>query len=146
MIDEFLQERAALYVSGTMSEREREQFELVLEFNDELREFTVGLAEIGAAVTLATQRLETSGPSPALKGRILEMVRDRPQHVNPEPLVVSGPGRISSLGQSRFYCHVRIYAGGIAREKSRTDFTGGENRFRNCRPDASSGATRPRVP
>jgi PAS domain S-box-containing protein len=91
MIDEFLQEQAALYVSGTMSEREREQFELVLEFNDELREFTVGLAEIGAAVTLATQRLETSRPSPALKGRILEMVRDRPQHVNPEPLVVSGP-------------------------------------------------------
>lgn len=91
MIDEFLQEQAALYVSGTMSEREREQFALVLEFNAELREFAVGLAEIGAAVTLATQRLETVGPSLALKGRILEMVRDRPQHVSPEPLVVSGP-------------------------------------------------------
>jgi PAS domain S-box-containing protein len=91
MIDEFLQEQAALYVSGAMSVREREQFDLVLEFNDELREFTVGLAEIGAAVTLATQRVETVGPSPALKGRILEMVRDRPQHVSPEPLVVSGP-------------------------------------------------------
>lgn len=91
MIDDFLQEQAALHVSGTMSEREREQFELVLEFNDELREFTVGLAEIGTAVTLATQRLETSGPSSALKGRILELIRNRPQHVSPEPLVVSGP-------------------------------------------------------
>ena len=53
MIEEFLQERAALYVSGTMSPQEREQFDLVLEFNDEVREFTVGLADVGVAVTLA---------------------------------------------------------------------------------------------
>ena len=39
MINEFLQERAALYVSGAMLPQEREQFELVLEFHDELREF-----------------------------------------------------------------------------------------------------------
>ena len=37
MLTEFLQDQAALYASGSMNEREREQFELVLEFHDELR-------------------------------------------------------------------------------------------------------------
>jgi PAS domain S-box-containing protein len=85
-----------------MSQREREQFDLVLEFNDELREFTVGLAEVGVAVTLATQRLETVGSSPTLKGRILDKIRDRPQHVSPEPLVVSGPDGLVRWVNSAF--------------------------------------------
>jgi PAS domain S-box-containing protein len=91
MIDEFLQERAALYVSGAMSPEEREQFELVLEFHDELREFSVGLREVGVALTLAALRAGDNEPSPVLKTRILGMVRDRPQQVASDSLVVSGP-------------------------------------------------------
>jgi PAS domain S-box-containing protein len=90
MVDEFLQERAALYVSGTMSPGEREQFELVLEFHDELRAFAVGLAEVGVAVTRAAPRAGNVAPSPGLKARILGMVCDRPQQVTPDSLVVSG--------------------------------------------------------
>ena len=39
MLSELLQEQAALYVSGVMTAQQREQFELVVEFDDELREF-----------------------------------------------------------------------------------------------------------
>jgi hypothetical protein len=37
MLSELLQDRAALYVSGAMPAPERENFELVLDFHDELR-------------------------------------------------------------------------------------------------------------
>jgi PAS domain S-box-containing protein len=91
MIDEFLQERATLYVSGDMSPQEREEFELMLEFHDELREFAGRLAEVGIAVTLAELRPAEVGPSPRLKGRILEMLGDRRQQVVSDGLVVTGP-------------------------------------------------------
>ena len=102
MIEEFLQERAALYVSGTMSPQEREQFDLVLEFNDEVREFTVGLAEVGVAVTLAALPPGDIGPSPGLKARILGMIRDRPRQVVTYGLVVSGPNGLVRWINSTF--------------------------------------------
>lgn len=91
MIDEFLQERAALYVSGVMPPEEREQFELVLEFHDELREFAVGLGEVGLAVTLSGLLPGHHKPSPGLKARVLGEILDRPQQVTMDSLVVSGP-------------------------------------------------------
>jgi PAS domain S-box-containing protein len=91
MIDELLEGRAALYVSGVMLPQEREQFEFVLEFHDELREFTRGLAEVGAAVTLATLPKVEKRPSPELKTRILGMLRHRPQQITPEGVVVTDP-------------------------------------------------------
>jgi PAS domain S-box-containing protein len=92
MVNEFLQEQAALYVSGAMSPQEREQFELVLEFHDELREFTTGCAEVGVAITLAALRPSDSGSSPGLKARIMSVIRDRPQQqATGDGLVVSGP-------------------------------------------------------
>ena len=70
MISEFLQEQAALYVSGAMTPREREDFELVLGFYQELRAFTVGMGEVGVSLTVAARRPGV-GPSTGLKGRIL---------------------------------------------------------------------------
>jgi PAS domain S-box-containing protein len=88
MIDEFLQERAAMYVSGALSPLEREHFELVLEFHDELRVFVNGLAEAGAAVLLAGLRPVDPGPSPGLKARVLGMIQGRSQQVTSAGLVV----------------------------------------------------------
>jgi len=88
MIDEFLQERAAMYVSGALSPLEREHFELVLEFHDELRVFLNGLAEAGAAVLLAGLRPVDPGPSPGLKARVLGMIQERSQEVTLAGLVV----------------------------------------------------------
>ncbi|MGH8093299.1 MAG: hypothetical protein ACREIF_07500 [Chthoniobacterales bacterium] len=47
MIEDFLQDRAALYVSGALTQREREEFELILEFHGKLRELVCDLQEIG---------------------------------------------------------------------------------------------------
>ncbi len=91
MLSEHLQEQATLYVSGDMSAEQREQFELVMEFHDELRSFASALVEIGAAITLATTRRGGPAPSPATKTRILDAVADRPQQTKSEALVISGP-------------------------------------------------------
>jgi PAS domain S-box-containing protein len=91
MIDEFLQDRAALYVSGAMPPQEREQFELVLEFHDELRQFSLGLTETGVAVMLAGLRPAGAGPSPGLKSRLLGMLSERSQQISSACLVVCSP-------------------------------------------------------
>ena len=91
MIDELLQERAALYAAGAMTAEEREQFELVLEFHEELRGLAGGLADASAAVLLSTLPPGDPGPSPELKARILGLTAARPQQTVPEGLVVTGP-------------------------------------------------------
>ena len=91
MLNDFLQDQAALYVAGAMTAPERDQFELVLEFHHELRDLVTGMAEVGAAVTLAITPVTRSVPSPELKTRIAVLIDDRPQHSTPEGMVVSGP-------------------------------------------------------
>ena len=93
MLTDFLQNQAALYASGTMLAEEREQFELVLEFHDELREFAAGLTEVATAVTLAIQPHAGVAPSPGLKARLHGLIANRAQQTTPEGLVVSGPDR-----------------------------------------------------
>jgi PAS domain S-box-containing protein len=90
-MNEFLQEQAALYVSGAMTLQEREEFELLLEFHDEVRVFTAGLADVSVGLALAGLPRSESGPSPDLKARILGGVLARPQEVVKHGLVVSGP-------------------------------------------------------
>ena len=97
MLNELLQEQAALYVSGVMTAEQREQFELIVEFNDELREFAGGLAEVGTAITLVTLRRGDEAPSPAAKTRILDAIVDRPQQTKSEALVMSGPDGLVTL-------------------------------------------------
>jgi len=89
-MNEFFQERAALYVSGVMTAQEREEFELVLEFHEETRAFTAALAEVGASVTLAGLRSNRFRPPLELKTQILETVSARTQQVIGDGVVVSG--------------------------------------------------------
>jgi PAS domain S-box-containing protein len=91
MLNDFLQDRAALYASGEMSAEEREQFELLLEFHEELREFAIGLTETVATMASVASRRAGDAPSPALKQRISELIGTRPQQREHEALVVSGP-------------------------------------------------------
>ena len=94
MLNEFLQDQAALYAAGTMTASEREQFELILEFHHELRAFVAGLLEVGAAVTLATQAVAGAAPSHALRARLSGLISGRPQLVTPEGMVMCGPDRL----------------------------------------------------
>jgi PAS domain S-box-containing protein len=91
MLSEHLQEQAALYAAGVMTSRQREEFELVLEFHEELREFVRGLVEVGAAVTLAGRDRSGVGPTPEAKERIVAAIADSSQEFQPEAMVMSGP-------------------------------------------------------
>lgn len=72
MLAEFLQERAALYAAGAMTAREREEFELVLDFHAELRAHVAGLQETAAGVLMAGLPVATLTPPAGLRERLLE--------------------------------------------------------------------------
>jgi len=94
MLTEFLQSQGTFYTAGVMTQAEREQFEPLLEFHQELREFVAGLSEVSAAVTRAIGPRVGVVPSPGLKARLAGMIANRPQQTSPEGLVVSGPDRL----------------------------------------------------
>jgi PAS domain S-box-containing protein len=89
MIDEQLQEDAAIYASGAMDAREREQFELILRFHVELRELVGKLQETVAAV--ATAEPLHGAPSAAVKARVLDRIAATPQQTQDEAFVVTSP-------------------------------------------------------
>jgi PAS domain S-box-containing protein len=82
MIDETLQEQAALYAAGAMSARERAQFDLIVESYDDLRTLVARLEEVSALATISAGRLQ---PNPALRTRILAQLNDRAQLAPPSP-------------------------------------------------------------
>ena len=88
---EFLQNQAALYASGAMTTQDREAFEVIVESQPELQALVAGLVEIGAAVSLATQRPESPGPSADLQDRIASRIAEHPQASAAEGMVMSGP-------------------------------------------------------
>lgn len=94
MLSELLQDRAALYVSGAMPAPERENFELVLDFHDELRTHVAGLQETATAVVLSHVSA-TAAPPAALKTRLLGTLATLPNPAEPDALVVTGgDGRV----------------------------------------------------
>jgi PAS domain S-box-containing protein len=90
MLSELLHERAALYVAGAMTAAERDTFELLLEFHEDLRAHVATLQKVGAAVTLSRVRCPTP-PPPSLRRRILASLDTRPRQVEPDPMVVTDP-------------------------------------------------------
>jgi PAS domain S-box-containing protein len=93
MLSEFLQDRAALYVSGALSPAERESFEVIAEFDPELRSHLSELSEISAATT-ALQSSALAAPPAGLRARVLAEATNREQ-LPKESLVVTGAdGRV----------------------------------------------------
>jgi PAS domain S-box-containing protein len=93
MLSNFLQDRAVAYASGALGAPEREEFELMLEFHEELRGFVMDLSEVGATLTLAGMGMgaDREAPSAGLKDRVLGAIANRPQQTTHEALVVSTP-------------------------------------------------------
>ena len=94
MINELLQDRAAFYVSGAMTAREREDFELILEFHEELRQFVVESLDVGTAILLSRVSSDSPAPSAPLKSKILSAIEGETQQVSAEPFVMTGPDRL----------------------------------------------------
>ncbi|MBL9211866.1 MAG: PAS domain-containing protein [Opitutaceae bacterium] len=89
-----LHDRAALYVAGVLTAPERESFELVLEFKDDLRAHVARLQEVGTQVLLAEVPRQAAAPA-GLKRRILDAIESRPRQLQPDALVATDPdGRV----------------------------------------------------
>ena len=97
MLSELLATRAALYVAGTMPAADRDVFELVLEFQPELRAEVADLSQVAAALALTDPRPAAAPPSD-LKTRILSSLGARPTPNPSAAMVVTDPqGRVEWL-------------------------------------------------
>lgn len=88
MLPQLLEDRASLYVSGAMTASERDNFELILEFHDELRAEVARLCDVTGELALAPLPPATA-PSEELKARILANLGAQPRKPEPEALVVT---------------------------------------------------------
>ncbi len=88
MLADAIQDRAALYVAGAMPAAEREGFEVVLEYHDELRTYVAGLQE--AAVCVAVAEAPPMAVPVGLRERLLQAVAALPPAGTAEALVVTG--------------------------------------------------------
>ncbi len=83
-----------------MTAPERENFELILEFHDELRLHVSGLQRTMTAVVLAEVRAGVA-PSSALKDRIFESLGVQPPRAVPEGFVVTdAAGRVEWINDA----------------------------------------------
>ncbi len=87
MLSDVLQDRAALYVSGSMPAAEREAFEVLLEFDAALAAHVAALQE-AAALSLLGPRPALAAPPATLRERILAAAAATPQD-SPDALVVT---------------------------------------------------------
>ncbi len=94
MLSELLQDRAALYVSGSMPETDRQGFEVLMEFDPELAAHVASLRE--AVTTALMQKVRPSdAPPSSLRDRILAAADATPQEQEPDALIVTdGQGRV----------------------------------------------------
>lgn len=88
MLSDVLQDWAALYVSGALTAAERESFEVLLEFQDELRAHVNTLQETATAAAFAGLD-ELPVPPAALKNRLLAAAGTPRPASEPEALVVT---------------------------------------------------------
>src|SRR4030095_11245321 len=88
--NEQLEEHAALYAAGALTKRERAQFELILKFHDELRDFVKHLEE-AAAGSAFTYEPASTAPCPTLKLRVLQKVHGRVQRTPEEGFMLATP-------------------------------------------------------
>jgi len=88
MMCEFFEEQAALFICGRLQGERREQFELLLRCDEELRDFTGVLAETAAPLAVGGVDIE---PSFGLRDRVLQAVCGAVQDA-PEILVMADAG------------------------------------------------------
>ena len=88
MLAPFLQDRVALYVAGAMTAPERENFELVLDFEEEVRA-SVAESQEALALAVTSAAPACAVPPAALKTRILGSLSARPPRVAPVAMVVT---------------------------------------------------------
>lgn len=91
MLDNSLEEQAALFASGALPTAEREWFAVVLEAFPEMRRLVRDFEEVSAYATASHAREVSARPSGSLRDRILGLVGTQPRRRTAEGLVVTEP-------------------------------------------------------
>lgn len=99
MLSDFLQDRAALYVSGAMTAPEREGFEVLLEFDPALGAHVATLGEAAALRVLDTP-CPHAAPPDRLRASILAAATTTPQAAPDALVVTDNDGRIVWINQA----------------------------------------------
>lgn len=90
MTPETLQDRAAHYLTGDMTLEERESFEVVLSYHEELRRHVIPLQETTALLLVeASLNHPRPPPPPSLRTRLLTSLAQHPTPLPPPGLVVT---------------------------------------------------------
>ncbi len=77
MISDLLKERCALFAAGALTAAEREQFEIIVEFHPEVRQFLAWVEEAAVAIVLAHLNEREARPANLLKTKILGSLREQ---------------------------------------------------------------------
>lgn len=94
MLAEPVQDRAFNYVSGAMNASEREGFEVVLAFHQELRTHVAGLQEVMTAMAMSRVAPQPAPPA-AVKAQLFASLEGLSPRLAPEAWVVTNPdGRL----------------------------------------------------
>jgi len=93
MLSDFLQDQATLYVSGLMPPEERANFDVVIDYHDELRDCVLGMAETSSRLVMADS--SATLPPASLKSRVTAQIAARGMEYSPEGRVLCNPdGRV----------------------------------------------------
>ena len=101
MLNDFLQNQAALYAAGCLTPDARADFEVLVDFDEELRGIVAGFAETGARLLPPVVR--DVRPPTGLKTRIVEMIDQRAAKHGPEAKVVCGPDGLFEWANAAFF-------------------------------------------
>ena len=95
MLSDFLQDQATLYVSGLMTPEERANFDVVIDYHEELRDCVLSMADVSAALITTTSSKDSILPPATLKGRVAAQIATRSMEFSPEGRVLCDPeGRV----------------------------------------------------
>lgn len=100
MLSDFLQNQAALYAAGCLTPDARADFEVLVDFDAELREFVAGCVETGARLLQPVSR--DVRPADDLKARIAGVIEERAAKLGPEAKVVCGPDGLFEWANAAF--------------------------------------------
>jgi len=91
MLSDFLQDQATLYVSGLMNPEERANFDVVIDYHEELRDCVLGMAEVGTRL-ITTASPASLTPPASLKSRVTAQIVARGMEFSPEGRVLCDAG------------------------------------------------------
>jgi len=123
-----------------MTNQERDDFELVLEFHDEVREFVSGLVEVSASVCLSAVSAPKVALSAGFQDRLSARIDTTLQDSRHDGMAVTGPEGLVQWINPEFTAMWGYDLDDLRGKKNWANLAGEENRSSNRRADEERGS------